>query len=165
MSGVIFIKLIYLYAQKQKQTNELHFDLCLNEIQRLKNRFYSTFLPFISLNRYDRKEICSKNDKTFRRCLVLQKYDQNKLDMSDIITRFSSYGPMDYQINDNLKQVFLLFQSELSQQRILKDYSGHSVYQIETFHWWKHSFLRSYSLGLTIVITGIGIFLLVKFRL
>lgn len=170
MSGVIFLKLIYLYAQKQKQTIDFHpdqslFDLCLNDIQPFKNRFYSTFLPYISLNRYDRKEIPRKNDKKFHQCLVLQKYDQNKLDMSDIITRFSSYGAMDYQINGNLNQVFLLFQSNSSQRRILKDYSNHSVYQIETFHWWKHSFLRQYSLGLTIVMTGIGIFLLVKYRL
>ena len=167
MSGVIFLKLIYLYAQKQKQTFDFHpdqslFDLCLNDIQLFKNRFYSTFLPYISLNR---KEIHRKNEKKFHRCLVLQKYDQNKLDMSDIITRFSSYGPMDYQINGNLNQVFLLFQSESSQRRILKDYSDHSLYQIEKFHWLKHSFLRSYSLGLTIVMTGIGIFLLVKYRL
>ena len=167
MSGVIFLKLIYLFEQKQKQKIDFNqqeslFDLCLNDIQCYKNRFYSTFLPYISLNRSDRNEI---SKKAFQRCLVVQKYDQSKMDMSDIITRFSSYGAIDYEANPTFNRVFLLFQSENCQRHIVKDYVNDSLYKIEEFHWFKHSILVQYSLGLSIVMTGIGIFLLVKNRL
>ena len=168
MSGVIFLKLIYLFEQKQKKKIEfdqqaLLFDLCLNDIQVFKNRFYSTFLPYISLNRYDRNA-CRKTNR-FQRCLVVQKSDHNKLDMSDILTRFSSYGTIDYEFNSTFTRVFLLFQSEYCQREILKDYTNDSFYQIEEFHWFKHSTFVQYSLGLSFVMTGIGIFLLVKYRL
>jgi hypothetical protein len=167
MSGVIFLKLIYLFKQKKNLKMEFNkhqsiFDICLNDIQMYKNRFYSTFISYISLNRYDR----NKNfKKKFQQCLVLQKYNHDKLDMSDIITRFNAYCSMEYEFNDNLNQVYLLFQSENCQRQILKDYINNPLYKIEKFNWFKHSLTVQYSLGISIVITGICIFLLVKHRM
>jgi len=167
MSGVIFLKLIYLFKQKKCHKMEFNkhqsvFDICLNDIQIYKNRFYSTFISYISLNRYDKNDNLKRK---FQQCLVLQKYDHEKLDMSDIITRFNAYCSMGYEINGNFNQVYLLFQSENCQRQILKDYANDPLYKIEKFNWFKHSLVVKYSLGISIVMTGICIFLLVKHRM
>ena len=138
------------------------FDVCLNDIQVYKNRFYSSFIPYISLNRYDQNKFIKKK---FQQCLVLQKYNHDKLDMSDIITRFNAYCSMEYEINQKLNQVYLLFQSENCQKQILRDYINDPLYKIERFNWFKHSFIVQYSLGISIVMTGICFFLLVKHRM
>ena len=139
-----------------------YFDICLNEIQIYKNRFYSTFIPYISLNRCD-------INKTFNRkvlqCLVVQKHDRQKIDMSDIISRFNSYCSMEYEMNGSLNKIYLLFQSEHCQRRILKDYFNHPLYKIEKFNWFKHSLCVNFSVGISIVMTGICIFFLVKRRM
>jgi hypothetical protein len=164
MSGVVFLKLIYLYKQKKLSQIEFNeqqslYDICLNEIQIFKNRFYSTFTPYISLNRNDRNKTLHRK---LQQCLVLQKHDNEKLDMSDIISRFNSYCSMEYEINRNLNKIYLLFQSEHCQRQILKDYFNHPLYKIEKFHWFKHSLFMKYSLGISIVMTGICILFLVK---
>ena len=167
MSGVIFLKLIYLYKQKKSSKIEFNehqsiFDICLNDIQIYKNRFYSTFTPYISLNRNDRSKIMNKKSE---QCLVLQKHNQEQLDMSDIISRFNSYCSMKYEMNRNFNQIYLFFPSEHCQRQILKDYLNHPLYKIEKFNWFKHSLMINYSFGLSIVMTGICIFFLVKRRL
>jgi hypothetical protein len=167
MSGVIFLKLIYLYKQKKVQKIEFNehqsiFDICLNDIQIYKNRFYSTFISYLSLNRFDNHRNLNKK---YQQCLVLQKHDKQKIDMSDIISRFNSYCSMEYEINGNLNQIYLLFQSENCQRQILRDYLNDPLYKIEKFHWFKHSFIRKYSFGISIVMTGICIFLLLKHRM
>jgi hypothetical protein len=164
MSGVIFLKLIYLYKQKKFNKIEFNehqslFDICLNDIQIYKNRFYSTFIPYISLNRNDMNKTFNKKSQ---QCLVLQKHNHQKLDMSDIITRFNSYCSMEYEMNGNLNQIYLLFQSEHCQRQILKDYFNHPLYKIEKFNWYKHSLFAKYSFGISIIMTGICIFFLVK---
>jgi len=167
MSGVVFLKLIYLYKQKKLNKIEFNehqsiFDICLNDIQIYKNRFYSTFISYISLNRYD----INKNlNKKCQQCLVLQKHNKEKLDMSDIISRFNSYCSMEYELNENLNQIYLLFQSENCQRQILKDYLNDPLYKIEKFNWFKHSLFIKYSFGISILMTGICIFLLVKHRM
>ena len=168
MSGVVFLKLIYLYQQKKCKKIELNehqslFDICLNEIQIYKNRFYAIFTPYVSLNRYDAKNNLKKK---LQQCLVVEKHSQEQLDISDIISRFNSYCSMEYEMNRNLTQIYLSFQSEHCQRRILKDYLNHPLYKIEQFHWFKHSLLRKYSVGMmSLVVTGICIFLLVKRRM
>ena len=170
MSGVIFLKLIYLFQQKKCKKIEFYenqslFDLCLNDIQIYKNRFYSTFLAYISLNRSDRNEnMKKKKTTTFRQCLVLQVSNQDQIDMSEIMTRLNSYCSMEYQINGR-NQVYLFLQSEHCQRQILKDYFNDPLYKIEKFNWFKHSLLMQYSIGIAIIMTGMGICLLVKRRL
>jgi predicted methyltransferase len=167
MSGVVFLKLIYLYKQKKSNKIEFNehqtiFDICLNEVQIFKNRFYATFIPYVSLNRNDRN---IKFSKKLQQCLVVEKHNKDKLDMSDIISRFNSYGSMEYEINRNLNKIYLLFQSEHCQRRILKDYFNHPLYKIEEFKWLKHSVFVKYSVGISIVLTGICSFFLVKRRM
>lgn len=167
MSGVVFLKLIYLFKQKKCQQIEFNqqqslFDICLNDIQIYKNRFYSTFIPYITLNRYDKNHIYKKKSQ---QCLVLQKHNQEKLDLSDIMQRFNSYCSMEYKMNKNLTQIYLLFQSENCQRQILRDYLNDPLYKIEKFSWFKHSLFMKYSFGLSIVMTGICFFLLVKQRM
>jgi hypothetical protein len=167
MSGVVFLKLIYLFKQKKFNKIEFNehqslFNICLNDIQIYKNRFYSTFIPYISLNRYDKYKIMKKK---YQQCLVLQKHNQEKLDMSDIISRFNSYCSMQYEINKNSNQIYLLFHSENCQRQILRDYLNDPIYKIEKFNWFKHSLVIKYSFGLSIVMTGICFFLLVKHRM
>ncbi|CAF3974930.1 unnamed protein product, partial [Rotaria sp. Silwood1] len=163
-AGVIFLKLIYLYEQKKIHKIDLNecqsiLDTCLNDIQIYKNRFYSTFISYISLNRYDK----NKNfNKKLQQCLVIEKYNKDKIDMSDIISRFNSYCSMEYEINNNLNKIYLLFQSEHCQRQILKDYTNHPLYKIEKFNWFKHSLFVKYTFGISIVMTGICIFFLVK---
>lgn len=164
MSGVIFLKLIYLYKQKKLNRIDLNeykiiFDMCLSEVQIFKNRFYSTFIPFISLNRYDNNKVMNKK---LQQCLVIEKHNKEKINMSDIITRFNAYCTMEYQINRNSNRMYLLFQSEYCQRKILQDYENDRLYKIEKFNWFKHSYLVKYSLGLSIVMTGICIVFLVK---
>ncbi|CAF0809101.1 unnamed protein product [Adineta steineri] len=168
MSGIVFLKLIYLYKQKKFNKIEFNehqsiFDICLNEIQLYKNRFYAIFIPYISLNRYD---INKKYKKKLQQCLVLEKHNKEQLDMSDIISHFNSYCSMEYEINRNLNKIYLLFQSEQCQRRILKDYLNHPLYKIEKFHWFKHSLFIQYSFAISsIVLTGICISFLVKRRM
>ncbi|CAF3784165.1 unnamed protein product, partial [Rotaria sordida] len=164
MSGIVFLKLIYLYKQKKIHKIDFNeyqsiFDICLNDIQIYKNRFYSIFNTYISLNRYDKNQYLNKK---LQQCLVIEKYNKDKIDLSDIISRFNSYCSMDYKINKNFNQIYLLFQSEHCQRQILKDYKNHPLYKIEKFNWFKHSLFIKYSFGISIVITGICIFFLVK---
>lgn len=166
MSGIIFLKLIYLYKQKNFNKMEFNeyqsiFDLCLNDIQLFKNRFYSTFTSYISLNRGD----MNKNvKKKLQYCLVIKKHNQEKIDLSQIMSSFNSYCSMEYEINRNLNEIYLLFQSEHCQRQILRDYANHPLYRIEQYNWFKHSLFFKYSLGISIVMTGICMFFLVKTR-
>ncbi|CAF5104433.1 unnamed protein product [Rotaria magnacalcarata] len=168
MSGIIFLKMIYLYKQKHFNNkldfneHQSIFDICLNEIQIFKNRFYSTFLPFISLNRYDTNEIFKK--KNLQQCLVIRKHSKERIDLSDIITKFNAYCTMEYEINRNLDTIYLLFQSERCQRQILQDYIDDPLYKIEKFNWFKHSLVVKYSFGISIVMTGICIAFLLKKR-
>ncbi|UJR37478.1 hypothetical protein I4U23_030181 [Adineta vaga] len=168
MSGVVFLKLIYLYKQK-KVVNKIDFhehqsifDICLNEINRYKNRFYSIFLPYISLNRYDTYQ---NFPKTLQQCLVVVKHNHDQLDMSDVISHFDSYCPMEYELSRNSKKIYLLFPFEHCQRRILNDYLNHPIYKIEKFHWFKHSLFMQYSFSVSIVMTGICLFFLAKRRM
>ncbi|CAF3272694.1 unnamed protein product [Rotaria socialis] len=168
MSGIIFLKMIYLYKQKHFNNkldfneHQSIFDICLNEIQIFKNRFYSTFLPFISLNRYDTNKIFKK--KTLQQCLVIQKHSKERIDLPDIITKFNAYCTMEYEVNRNLNKIYLLFQSERCQRQILQDYIDDPLYKIEKFNWFKHSLVVKYSFGISIVMTGICIAFLLKKR-
>jgi hypothetical protein len=72
---------------------------------------------------------------------------------------------MDYELNENLNKIYLLFQSENCQRQILKDYLNDPLYKIEKFNWFKHSLIMRYSIGITIIMTGICFVFLVKHRL
>ena len=164
MSGVIFLKLIYLYMQKEFnkiESNEHQsiFDICLNNIQIFKNRFYSTFNRFISLNPCDRNE--NLNEK-LQYCLVVQKHNKEKIDLYDVLSNISSYCPVEYEINESLNRIYLIFYSENCQHQIINDYKNHPVYKIEKFNWFRHSLIVKYSLGISILMTGICLFFLIK---
>ena len=140
MSGVIFLKLIYLYKQKRVDKIDFNehqwiFDICLNEMNSYKNRFYSSFLPCISLNRYDKNVSC---EQKLQQCLVVEHHNHEQLDMSDLISRFDTYCAMEYEVSRNGKKVYLLFQSESCERRILNDYFNHSIYRVEKFQWFQH---------------------------
>lgn len=167
MSGVIFLKLIYFYKQKQTPKIESNsyqtvFDICLNEIQIFKNRFYSIINCYVPLNRND--QLKTKN-KQFRYCLVFEKINQDKIDIEDLICRLNSYGFIRYESNEKLTRLYLFFQSEYALKQIMIDYGNHSIYKIEKFNWFKHRFVSKYSTGISILLAGICIFLLVKVRL
>ena len=87
-------------------------------VQIYKNRFYSTFISYISLNRYDINKNLNKKLSTMS-CMYKNMINKN-LDMSDIISRFNSYCSMEYELNGNLNKIYLLFQSENCQRQILK---------------------------------------------
>jgi len=167
MSGVIFLKLIYFHKQKQTARIESNayqtiFDICLNDIQMFKNRFYSIVNCYVPLNRNDQLNI---KKKRFQYCLVLEKINRDKIEIESLIKQLISYGFIQYEIDGNFTRLYLFFQSEHGQKRIMNDYKHHSIYKIEKFNWFKHRFLSKYSAGISILLGGICIFLLVKSRL
>ena len=164
MSGVIFLKLIYLYRQKKVDCHDQPsiFNICLNDIQLYKNRFYAILLSYIPLNRHDVKHASAKRSQ---QCLVIEKHNREPLDMSDIVSRFDAYAVMEYELSRNGKKAYLLFQSEHCQRRILKDYLDHAVYKIEQFHWFNHSLIIQNAFSVSIVLAGICLCFLVKRRM
>ncbi|CAF0944934.1 unnamed protein product [Adineta ricciae] len=167
MSGVIFLKLIYLYKQKRVDKIDFNehqcvFDICLNEMNSYKNRFYTSFLPYISLNHYDKNVSC---EQKLQQCLVVEHHNHEQLDLSDLISRFDTYCAMEYEVSRNGKRIYLLFQSEFCERRILKDYFNHPVYRVEKFQWFQHSSLIKYSFSISVLLTGVCLIALVKWRM
>ena len=167
MAGVVFLKFLYLHRQKKCHQNDFHehelfYNLCVNEIQLFKDRFYCTFQPYISLNRNDTPKAFSR---TWSHCLVLEKHNQEALDLVDVQSHLTSYGSMEYDFRYPFHRIYLFVQSEQCQRRILKDYLHHSLFHVETFTWWKHAIWMQYVRRISVLAMGLGILFLVKRRM
>ncbi|CAF0779651.1 unnamed protein product [Didymodactylos carnosus] len=169
MAGCIFVKLIYFYKQKKlaESTNynqikktanfyskiseqpHLTFELCLYEMKIFKNRIHlvtsSSNIPCLCVNKNDIYSTNSNKSlyQSSSYCLVVKRKTKNslsmKLDMNDIVPRFSSYCPMKFDLNSNSTRVYLTFKSQNCLRIILNDYDDHHLYQIEKYSPFKHS--------------------------
>lgn len=167
MAGVVFLKFLYLHRQKKCHQNDFHdhelfYNLCMNEIQVFKDRFYCTFQPYISLNRNDTPKAFSR---TWSHCLVLQKHNHEALDLVDVQSHLTSYGPMEYDFRYPFHRIYLFVQSEQCQRRILKDYLHHSLFDVEKFTWWKHAIWLQCVRRISVLAMGLGILFLVQRRM
>lgn len=166
MSGVIFLKLIYLYKQKRTSKGDFYahpsiFDICLNDVQPYKNRFYTALHPYIPLNQHDVPRVSPTRS---HQCLVVETRRRQPLDMSDIVSRFGAYGAMEYERSRTGKTVYLVARSEHSHRRILQDYRADAVYKIEPYYWLKHSLIIHSAFSISVVLLGVGLCFLVKRR-